>query len=599
MKPFHSDDSTSLDEPNLPSNLPTIPQDKEVELDIEPEVRRHTTVEVEVPPPHTTGEPEPVRRRRGRPRKNALPIQAVADISIYLQADQFKESRQKEINGLLEKGVFATVPLSTVPNGIRIFNSRFVDEVKNAGTSTAFEKSRLVVQAYNDAEKELVLTQSPTIQRVSQRLILALTATLIGSGKNLYLRDISQAYVQSDTELCRDLYIKPPTELNIAHNMVLKVIKPLYGIPEAGNHWFNTYHTHYIKELQMSQSTYDPCLLYTNTNTSATAGFGVVGLQTDDTLFIGDDVFAEAEQDKLKFQAKPREMLTKDHPIKFNGGLITLIDGKLFFNQERQCKNLTIVNCKHPLDTTSSRGIVRKGVTPKDQYVAQRARGAYIATVCQPEAAFDLSFAAQVTNPIEEDARALNKRLQWQIDNSQRGLHYVQLDQTTLQLIVFTDASFANNKDLSSQIGYVIVLADAKLNGNIIHWSSIKCKRITRSVLASELYGMAHGFDMGAVIKSTIDLVLNTTIPLVICTDSKSLYDCLVRLGTTQEKRLMVDLMCLRQSYERREIAEIKWIEGNTNPADSMTKSKACDALKQLIDTNKVNISVMEWVERK
>ena len=91
--------------------------------------------------------------------------------------------------------MFVTVPLSTVPNGIRIFNSRFVDEVKNAGTSTAFEKSRLVVQAYNDAEKELVLTQSPTIQRVSQRLILALTATLIGSGKNLYLKDISQAYI--------------------------------------------------------------------------------------------------------------------------------------------------------------------------------------------------------------------------------------------------------------------------------------------------------------------------------------------------------------------------------------------------------------------
>ena len=77
--------------------------------------------------------------------------------------------------------------------------------------------------------------------------------------------------------------------------MVLKVIKPLYGIPEAGNHWFNTYHTHHIKELQMSQSTYDPCLLCTNTNTSATAGFGVVGLQTDNTLFIRDDVFTKVK----------------------------------------------------------------------------------------------------------------------------------------------------------------------------------------------------------------------------------------------------------------------------------------------------------------
>ena len=61
-------------------------------------------------------------------------------------------------------------------------------------------------------------------------------AILIGSRKNLYLRDISQAYIQLDIKLCRDLYIKPPIELKIAHNIVLKVIKPLYRIPEAGNY---------------------------------------------------------------------------------------------------------------------------------------------------------------------------------------------------------------------------------------------------------------------------------------------------------------------------------------------------------------------------
>ena len=44
---------------------------------------------------------------------------------------------------------------------------------------------------------------------------------------------------------------------------------------------------------------------------------------------------------------------------------------------------------------------------------------------------------------------------------------------------------------------------------------------------------MAHGFNIGAIIKSTIDLVLNITIPLVIYTDLKSLYNCLVRLNTT------------------------------------------------------------------
>jgi hypothetical protein len=223
-----------------------------------------------------------------------------------------------------------------------------------------------------------------------------------------------------------------------------------------------------------------------------------------------------------------------------------------------------------------------------------------VATVSQPEAAFDLSFAAQAVGPpTKEQIEQLNKRLQWQFNNSSRGLRFIKLDLDSLQLVTFTDASFANNKDLSSQIGYVIAISDKDGNANILHWSSIKCKRVTRSVLASELYGMAHGFDIASAIKSTIEGMLQINLPLVICTDSRSLYDCLVKLGTTQEKRLMVDILSLRQAYERREIAEIKWIEGCNNPADAMTKgSKACGALKALIDSNKLDMDAIKWVER-
>uniref|UniRef100_A0A093UWB3 Transposon Ty2-OR1 Gag-Pol polyprotein n=1 Tax=Talaromyces marneffei PM1 TaxID=1077442 RepID=A0A093UWB3_TALMA len=234
------------------------------------------------------------------------------------------------------------------------------------------------------------------------------------------------------------------------------------------------------------------------------------------------------------------------------------------------------------------------------QYVAQRALGAYIASVSQPEALFDLSFAAQTTQPGKKDRKVLNKRLQWQIDNPTRGLRFVKIDLRTAQLYAFVDASFANNKDSSSQIGHVIVLADAQNNANILHWSSTKCKRVARSVLASETYAMANGFDVAAVIKSTLTQLLHLSepIPLVLCTDSKSLYECLVKLGTTREKRLMIDLMCLRQAYERQEITEVRWINGNTNPADAMTKSKPCRALQELIDMNKLRIDVDGWVER-
>ena len=60
----------------------------------------------------------------------------------------------------------------------------------------------------------------------------------------------------------------------------------------------------------------------------------------------------------------------------------------------------------------------------------------------------------------------------------------------------------------------------------------------------------------------------------------------------------MVDLMCLRQAYERREITEVKQINGGNNPADAITKAKPCQALKTLININKLNLKVIEWVEQ-
>ena len=61
--------------------------------------------------------------------------------------------------------------------------------------------------------------------------------------------------------------------------------------------------------------------------------------------------------------------------------------------------------------------------------------------------------------------------------------------------------------------------------------------------------------------------------PTVVYTDSYSLYECLVKLGTTKEKRLMIDIIALRQSYERRELTEVQWINRQDNPADIMTKA--------------------------
>ncbi|PMD31449.1 hypothetical protein L207DRAFT_441905, partial [Hyaloscypha variabilis F] len=50
-----------------------------------------------------------------------------------------------KIVGLLEKGVFKVTSKSKVPKGVRIFNSRFVNKVKNKGTKKELKKSRLII----------------------------------------------------------------------------------------------------------------------------------------------------------------------------------------------------------------------------------------------------------------------------------------------------------------------------------------------------------------------------------------------------------------------------------------------------------------------
>ena len=77
---------------------------------------------------------------------------------------------------------------------------------------------------------------------------------------------------------------------------------------------------------------------------------------------------------------------------------------------------------------------------------------------------------------------------------------------------MFIDGLFANNKDLSSQLSYKIMLINESydddnrftIRGNLIYWSNTKSKRVIRSVLVSEIYGMDRGVDIALAINSTI-----------------------------------------------------------------------------------------------
>jgi len=398
VKPFYTEQSRE-NIPDPAADVQTahnIPYPPDIQEDV-------TTVVVQPPPinneinthadqdsPPTITRFGPIRRlgcrpkgSRNKPKENTVPVQSFTSskeildrkLSIQLRKDgritttglPFEQSDKDEIDSLITDNVFRLEKYDVRKHGTKLFNSRLVREIKNK-TTQPYEKSRLVVQGYNDEGKETVLTQAPTIQRASQRLLLAL-APALDNKTTVYLRDITQAYLQSTTTLNRKIVARLPKELSghYSKDTIMVVVKPLYGIAEAGTHWWSTYTTHHKEVLKMEQSTFDPCLLISRPDAE---GFGIVGMQTDDTLMLADSKFAQHEDKSMKFKSKARQALDIDKPITFNGCTLAMKNDnglKITVTPKGQTANLSQVDNKKDIER---------------QYVEQRARAAYIASIC-------------------------------------------------------------------------------------------------------------------------------------------------------------------------------------------------------------------------
>jgi hypothetical protein len=154
------------------------------------------------------------------------------------------------------------------------------------------------------------------------------------------LKNVTQAYTQSNIPLQRLILAKLLKELRNRYpaEIIIMIIKPLYEITKAGAYWFVTYFKHYIEQLRMAISTYDPCFLII---TDEAAGFGIVELQTDDSLGLNNDIFAARETEKMSFKAKKKQFLNSQNPIIFNGCVLTISNNNvLSLEQKNQAQKL-------------------------------------------------------------------------------------------------------------------------------------------------------------------------------------------------------------------------------------------------------------------
>ncbi len=127
-------------------------------------------------------------------------------------------------------------------------------------------------------------------------------------GFDIWPEDISQAYLQSASELLREVFLKPNRQLKVPAGYVLELLRPLYGLADSVDYWQAIFAKHLTDDLGMNTVSIDMSLFCRRTSGQAT---GLLACYFDDTLACGDHSFVEiTRKTREAFEVKSLEHKT-------------------------------------------------------------------------------------------------------------------------------------------------------------------------------------------------------------------------------------------------------------------------------------------------
>ena len=119
-----------------------------------------------------------------------------------------------------------------------------------------------------------------------------------------------------------------------------------------------------------------------------------------------------------------------------------------------------------------------------------------------------------------------------------------------------------------------------------MEWQSKRLHRAVQSTLSAECLAAVEAANASYLACKIISELLKCErIPVTIWTDSKSLIDNVHSTKTVSNKRLLIDVACLRNKISLEELNELRWIPTSFQLANALTK-EGCSSL-YLLETLK------------
>lgn len=215
---------------------------------------------------------------------------------------QFDAAREKELEVLWNCETSQLVNANEVPSYANTLRGRFVLALRHEGTAKETWNARFFVQGFRDKFKTFVVHDNSNAQPHS---ITILTGTAAIFGFRIFSTHVTEAYLQSNDDLVRDVYIKPAAELGISSVKMLKLLKPLYDLADSEYYCGKTLKNHLQENLNTVPSKGDEAFYFKSENSLLD---GISAVYFDDILQASTNTFLKAvEQTKSKFKCKDRK----------------------------------------------------------------------------------------------------------------------------------------------------------------------------------------------------------------------------------------------------------------------------------------------------
>ena len=118
-----------------------------------------------------------------------------------------------------------------------------------------------------------------------------------------------------------------------------------------------------------------------------------------------------------------------------------------------------------------------------------------------------------------------------------------------------------------------------------ILWKSKKLERKVKSTIAAETLALLEGAEYSVYLAHILkQLIEGMEVKIQCYTDNKSIVEALQSTKKLSSPMLNIDTLILREFLEKGEIEPIKWVKGEKQLADSLTKLGVCtDKLKNVL----------------